>query len=321
MRRFRLITMLLLVPGLATLATVSGCGGNEEQKTSQDGGKKAGGPGKKSTAPTAPVESTGWGTIKGKVTFDGSPPERPELTIDKNTDVCKCKPAQKRGDTKEQTWKVGGPDHGLANVVVWVRAPAGKYFKIPDDQQKRMDTVKLEQPFCAFEPHVMVLYPSYYDPATKKQLETGQKFEVVDNATIAHNTNWTPPDSIAGGGGNVLLEPAKDGKVDSRTIPFEFAKPKNAGIEALVTFKCNIHGWMSAYARVFDHPFYGLTKGDRQNEKDQFGQYEIKEVPAGVDLDVYYWHESFDTAAKKYEKSPIKLKKGETLTLDLKVSK
>ncbi|HEV3263662.1 MAG TPA: hypothetical protein VG013_42900 [Gemmataceae bacterium] len=318
MRRFRLIPMLLLVPGLATLATVSGCGGGgNEQKASPDGGgkKAGGGAGKKPGVPTAAVDSTGWGTIKGKVTYEGTPPEVADEKITKQEEVCKCKDAEKRGATKDPTWKVGGGDHGVANVVVWVRAPDGKYFKIPDDQKERKDTVQLGQPFCAFEPHVMVLYPSYFDPATKKQQETGQKFEAINNATIPHNTDWNSGDALGGGGSNRLLQPR-----DTLPIPVEFSRPKAAGAEPIISFKCDIHGWMRAYARVFDHPFVGLTKGDKEAERAQSGQYEIKEVPAGVDLDVYYWHESFGDTPKKCEKK-INVKKGETFTLDLKVSK
>ena len=316
MRRFRLITFLLLVPGLAALATVSGCG---KDKTEQTGGGQSGekakdrGTSAHAGVPTAEVPSKGWGTLQGKVTYDGDPPATPDPDIQKDRPRCACKEAADRGDTKQQRWKLG-PDKGVANVVVWVRAPKGKYFKIPDDQKKRTDTVTLEQPFCAFEPHVLVLYPSYYDPVTKSQTSTGQKFEIINNATIPHNTNVVPNGPVGvSGDQNLLLPP---GKKEPKNVTLD--KPKSAGAEPSVTFTCNIHTWMTGSGRVFDHPFYAVTKGDKQKEKSRSGEYEIKEVPAGVDLDLVYWHEALGNPISL---GTIKLEDGKTLTKDFKIKK
>ena len=38
------------------------------------------------------------------------------------------------GDTKDPLWIVGA-DKGVENVVVWVKAPEGKYLKTPDKLQ------------------------------------------------------------------------------------------------------------------------------------------------------------------------------------------
>ena len=37
---------------------------------------------------------------------------------------------------------------------------------------------------------------------------------------------------------------------------------------------CNIHGWMKAYVRVFDHPYYAVT--------DEDGKFEIKLARVGA---------------------------------------
>ncbi len=50
--------------------------------------------------------------------------------------------------------------------------------------------------------------------------------------------------------------------------------------------KCDIHPWMAAYVRVFDHPFFATT--------DDAGQFEIASVPAG-EYDVIAWHELLGT--------------------------
>lgn len=50
-----------------------------------------------------------------------------------------------------------------------------------------------------------------------------------------------------------------------------------------VQYKCTIHGWMTGYVRVFDHPYYALTDDD--------GKFEIKNAPVGR-YRIVYWHEN-----------------------------
>src|SRR5262249_24639011 len=60
-------------------------------------------------------------------------------------------------------------------------------------------------------------------------------------------------------------------------IPIE--KPERNEIK----IQCNIHGWMWASVRVFDHPYFAIT-----NEK---GEYEIKDAPVGK-FRIFVWHSS-----------------------------
>jgi polysaccharide lyase family 4-like protein len=46
--------------------------------------------------------------------------------------------------------------------------------------------------------------------------------------------------------------------------------------------KCDVHPWMSAYAGVFDHPFFSVTKTD--------GKFTISDLPAGT-YEIDAWHE------------------------------
>src|SRR5262249_22469361 len=137
-------------------------------------------------------------------------------SIMKDVGHCASEEAKKRGDTKDQTWRVG-PDKGVANVVVWLRAPKGQYFKIPDDMKEVKEPAVLDQPFCAFEPHVLVVYPSFFDGKTQKK--TGQVLKIVNSAPIPHNTNYKPGegyDTILNSGGNPLLPPKADQLVTLR---------------------------------------------------------------------------------------------------------
>lgn len=299
MLQYRFAALLMFVPALAALV-VGGCAKEPTEKPAGEEKKTV----KKEVKEKTELDNKGWGHIKGKVTFDGAAPERRDLT----EEMKKIKEEHCfAGDTKGQEWKIGS-DGGVANVVVWLRAPADKYFKIPDKKEWK-DEVKIDQPYCAFIPHVSVVYPSYFDGKTKKQKETGQTFVIQNSAPIAHNTNWS---GTVNTGANLQL-----GKETSQKLVVTPTKEENvAGGEDLLTFKCNIHPWMRAYAWVFDHPFAAVTSGDLKDDKE-FGAYEIKNVPAGVEIELVYWHESMT----KPMVEKITVKEGETLEKNFKIKK
>ena len=161
-----------------------------------------------------------------------------------------------------------------------MRAPEDHYFQVPADEQKAEPAlVKLEQPHCSFMPHAFTLYPSFYDAETKKQKSTGQVFEVTNTAGFNHNTKWDPSPALAMVGDNVILQ-----SKGTKKIEVESGKPKDAGGELLLKFNCNIHPWMSAFGWAFDHPYATVTSGDAKDAKD-YGTYQIKKVPAGVEVE------------------------------------
>jgi hypothetical protein len=280
--RSRFWGSLLLLPFLTGALVTLGCGsdkGTDRPKPAAGGGGSKGDSKASSSASASeatPIKPTAFATIKGKVTYAGDPPARADIAIpDNNKDKSECL----KGDHKDPTWIVSA-DKGVKNAVVWLRAPRGKYFDVPADQQKPGEmTRKVDQPFCAFEPHVQVLFPSFYDDATKKQKKTGQVFEVVNDANFTHNTNWSPKDSLLDSNGNEILAPKQDRKIEV----FKSASPTKKGLEQLLSLKCNIHQWMTGYVWAFDHPYAAVTNDD--------GTYEIKNVPAGEELIIVAWHE------------------------------
>src|SRR5262249_56099529 len=184
----------VVVPVLAVALISAGCGGGDTKATGTGKPKAEGGKGEKekgggtsSTAGSTPLKAEAFAIVKGKAIYDGTPPPPADIPIpDTNKDKEYCL----KGPHNDPSW-IGGAGKGVANVVVWVRAPAGKYFEIPADQQKpAAPVVKIDQPFCAFEPHVAVVFPSYFDG--KAQQPTGQKLEIANSAKITHNTNWNP---------------------------------------------------------------------------------------------------------------------------------
>src|SRR5262249_10241239 len=155
-----------------------------------------------------------------------------------------------------------GPNKEVANVVVFLKAPLGSAFKLPDaDALKKLPTeADIDQPHCAFLPHVQALYAPH------------QKLKIVNNANVAHNTKV---EGMSGKNGvqNFTLQ-AKTNKVlqlDPQPIPLNVS--------------CQIHPWMNGIVWAFNHPFFGVSKGGGPKDTNaDFGTYEIQNVPAGIEV-------------------------------------
>ncbi|HLL90966.1 MAG TPA: DUF2012 domain-containing protein, partial [Tepidisphaeraceae bacterium] len=65
-------------------------------------------------------------------------------------------------------------------------------------------------------------------------------------------------------------------------------------LKAKETFKvkCDVHPWMTAWIRAFDHPFFATTKED--------GTFEIKDLPDGQ-YTLTAWHEKYGEKEQKIE--------------------
>jgi hypothetical protein len=243
------------------------------------------------------VEGKGTGTLKGKITVKGEY----KAELDKMTagllDAINKKPDARdeclkgsEAEKTEQVYRIGA-NKQVGNVVVWLMPANNKdYFKIDDKQvaEAKAHPLEIDQPHCAFLPHVSIYFPSYVkDPKKPKDLEpTGQKLIVNNTAAMSHNTNWkgsNEPD------GNELI-PSKQHREIQGLVP-NYREP--------LSLKCTIHGWMNGYVWIFGHPYAAVSKSDTVPEKLQvkaddpsFGTYEIKGAPAGVPLRVVAWHEN-----------------------------
>ncbi len=262
--------LLVLAPALALLLLADRWPGSRHEVRAGGAGSTAAGRERK------PLPYSGRATIRGKVTYDGEPPAVADFgdSIAGNKDKDYCL----KGDTDDPTWVVGD-DKGVAGVVIWLRPPPGTYFPIPEAARKRRDVVLLDQPICQFKPHVAVLFPSSWDPATGDQKLTGQVFKVRNSAAVGHNVIWAG-NPILNPGDNFFM-PARDGdKVAERVL---HVRTGRLGKEDMVTVRCNLHLWMFARVWSFEHPYAALTGKD--------GTYEIKDVPAGAGLHLVGWHE------------------------------
>src|SRR5438552_940248 len=59
-------------------------------------------------------------TLKGKVTYDGTPPAKADISA-KFDAVPKDKPHCSKGDTEDPTWIVDSSSKGVANAVVFLK--------------------------------------------------------------------------------------------------------------------------------------------------------------------------------------------------------
>ena len=60
--------------------------------------------------------------------------------------------------------------------------------------------------------------------------------------------------------------------------------------EVMVPFKCDVHGWMSAYVGVLDHPYFGTTAPD--------GRVVLGNLPPGT-YTIEAWHETLGTRTQQ----------------------
>jgi hypothetical protein len=262
MQSLRPIHILLLLPLFTLVAALPGC--NEEVK-----GKKRPytGGGDETFTKTA-IEPKAYGTITGKVTYDGTPVPVPEpVQMGNNEAACHAgAPAEENND---MTWLIDA-NKGVKNAVVILQPGEGKFFKIPESQMK-VEDINVYQPRCAFIPRVVTLFPQYYDAKTSSYAATNQKLIIHNNAPFDHNYNLLPngEDNTAKGG------TLRRGDVADLTGLVPQPKP--------IIIKCDIHNWMRCYGFLLDHPYAAVTKAD--------GTFEIKNAPLGIDVQVVCWHE------------------------------
>jgi hypothetical protein len=299
MKSVHLRLLALLVPTLVTLMVVVGCGKKEDGKGSSDGGGSGDG-GSTGGAKTA-VEGKGRGTLKGKIVYDGTPPNMASATEDlqakmKAKDAVHCLAMKATEEEKSAfEWRVDPQSKGVQNVFVWLAPPSNHYFKLTDEEKKPAEAeVVIHQPHCAFIPHCSVAFTHYYDG--KGNVKTGQKVLFKNDAEMAHNTNYKGQKKV--GGKNLLLDPGK--AVEATDIQPD-----------AITLSCEIHSWMKAYLRDFDHPYATVTKED--------GSYEIKNVPTGVPVQLVIWHEKAEYGPNTNKGKTVTLNDGENVMDDIKI--
>jgi len=186
----------------------------------------------------AAVQVASAADITGKITLKGTPPPEKQVTVtDPNCGKARTTPLTTR-------LYVVGSGGELADVFVHITdGLTGKTFEVPTQ------SVVLDQVGCEYVPYVL-------------GLQTKQKLLVRNSDPTMHNVHPTPDPKS----GNKEANRAQPPKVPD--LVFTFDNP-----EVLLRFKCDVHGWMFAYAGVVQHPYYAVTGKD--------GSFKIANVPPG----------------------------------------
>jgi hypothetical protein len=333
MRRTRILLTVLLVPLLLALVSVSGCGKGKRQRNVDDGdtevssGDKASEGGGGGAGEKKPVVAKGYATLKGRVRYEGGRPNfaaadkaiQAQMQAQNDHAVCLA-PSDDPRQVGQQDW-ILSKDGDVANVLIYLKPSGNDYFQLKPEEIKKKswpEVVTVDQPHCAFMPRVVATFPEYKDATSGAMVASGQKFKVLNSAPVPHNTAWKG-DPLKNPDGSQTLPPAKDpSKPSEIVVPF---KPQREP----VNIQCDIHKWMNGKVWVFNHPYAAVTKGDApKDDAKAWGTYEIRDVPAGVDLYVVAWHEAargggyFLPEGKNGKR--INLKDGEVHELDLTVS-
>ena len=225
-----------------------------------------------------------WGTLKGKLVFDGKAGKPAAVKVTKDVEFCS------EHELVEEKLTVG-EEGGLANVFVYLYLKRGKKVDIhPDLAKPSEEPVVLDNKGCRFEPHAVIV-------------RTDQPLEIRNSdAGIGHNTNAQ----------TLRANPKFNEQVTNDSpIVKKFGKAEAYPAEVA----CNVHPWMKAYLLIRDNPYMAVT--------DAKGNFEIKNLPAGKH-EFVFWHEAKgnirnlklgDSKTDRKGRAKITIKAGETLDL------
>jgi plastocyanin len=187
--------------------------------------------------PTAVVDPATAGSITGKVKLEGEPPVFRPIDMSAEPICLKANPSPVIPPIV-----VLGPDHALANVVVYIKSGLGRYrFDTPKD------AAVLDQKGCMYVPRVLAV-----------MVNQPVAFKNTDPTT--HNIHPMPRKNHAW---NRSLDAGEQPYVTTFSHP-----------ELAIPVACNIHPWMRAFLFVFADPYFAVTP--------RTGDFELKNVPPGT---------------------------------------
>jgi hypothetical protein len=179
-------------------------------------------------------------TIKGKVSFEGTPPVLQQIKMESDPT---CHATHPQGFTSEEV--VVNPNGTLKNVFVYAKEGVAGKFDAPKEP------VVMDQKGCHYTPHVF-------------GIQVNQPLQIVNSDNTLHNVHALPTKS----------KPFNLGMpIQGMKLTKTFGSP-----EVMVKVKCDVHPWMGAYVGVLEHPFYGVSGEDGTFELKNLppGQYTVE---------------------------------------------
>lgn len=204
-------------------------------------------------APPAAPAPTGNGTVTGTVTVTGKVPVMADIVERKGDPVC-AKTMMKYNDV------IVGKKNELADVLVRI-APGSIKGKFPTPAD-----VSVEQKDCMYLPKTF-------------GIESGGSVVVKNEDKTTHNVHTYK------GTESQFNQGQPPGTPDIK-LP-EKGKTYDDGI---ITFKCDIHKWMTSSAVVTDHPYFTVTGAD--------GAFKLDKLPPGK-YKLEAWHGTFGSKTQE----------------------
>jgi hypothetical protein len=182
--------------------------------------------------PSAPTilkaaSSGQWGDLVGRFTYQGRPPERKKLKVNKDVPCCG------KFDIRDESLMVG-EDHGLQNVYLYVRSRSVQIC--PELAEAVKPRTILDNRGCIFIPHCMKIWYGK------------QEFHTINSDPVAQNIAFDP---LGDTPCNVVLPVG--GKAS-----YSFNRKQNLP----VPIKCNYHPWESGYILPRDNPYVEISAKD-----------------------------------------------------------
>jgi len=164
------------------------------------------------------------GTVMGRVTFEGTPPERLKVHITEPV----CKPMHPDDNPLLSEDVVVGAGGALKNVVVRItKGLEGKRFPAT------AAGATIDQLGCQYVPHVLAMMPG--------------TITVQNGDDTLHNVH---SQSTL----NKAFNKGQSGKGKKDTFSLKRAE--------VVKLTCDVHGWMNAYVVVCDNPCFAVSGDD-----------------------------------------------------------
>ena len=212
-----------------------------------DGGGGGGGDAGGGAAMEDPVDAATAGNIAGSIVFEGDAPSMATIDMSQES-VC----ADKHSSTPMIQEVVVNDNGTLANVFVYVKEGLESLqFPTPGP-------VLLDQDGCVYLPHVLGVM-------------VGQDITIRNSDGLLHNINASPT--------------VNRGFNSSQPVSMESTRSFGSA-EIMVPLRCDVHGWMTAYVGVVDHPKHSVSNGS--------GAFSLSTLPPGEYV-IEAWHERYGT--------------------------
>ncbi len=192
-----------------------------------------------------------YGGIKGRILSDGTPPERKEIDLEsQNLAAQDMAWFKKAAPILNEDWVIDPKTKAVQWVFVWLQ-PLGRRdeFALHESQKVIPDKemiIPVDQDPQGYVPHAVAA-------------REGQGLLMRNKGPIAHAfkfEGWSNPQM------NQAMPPGAE-------IPVKNLKAERAPVK----ISCPPHPWERMYLRVFDHPYFAVTKPD--------GTFEINMAPKG----------------------------------------